>query len=216
MGKNLADYRRSYEHGELDETSVLESPFKQFEKWFDELETEGCVDEPNAMTVSTVDADGSPRSRVVLMKHFSEDGFIFFTNYHSAKGKAIAKNPNVCISFYWPPLERQVIVKGIVEKIDSQKSRDYFKIRPKKSQLGAVVSNQSQVVDSREQLEKAMKSLESKYADKDVPMPENWGGYLVRPKTFEFWQGRRSRLHDRVQYVLQEESKDWKIQRLAP
>jgi len=215
MQKDLSDYRKSYEKSELTETSIRENPMEQFQKWFHEVEASEGVDEPNAMTVSTIGLDGFPKSRVVLMKKFTFEGFIFYTNYRSEKGKAIAANPSVCLSFFWPNMERQVIIKGKAEKIAENLSDGYFESRPKGSQLGAVVSDQSQVVPSREHLEGKLKELEQEYEGKEVPRPDYWGGFLVRPVSIEFWQGRPNRLHDRIRYSLDEDF-DWKIERLAP
>ncbi|MFN3136414.1 MAG: pyridoxamine 5'-phosphate oxidase [Allomuricauda sp.] len=215
MQKDLSDYRKSYEKSELTETSIRENPMEQFQKWFHEVEASEGVDEPNAMTVSTIGLDGFPKSRVVLMKKFTFEGFIFYTNYRSEKGKAIAANPSVCLSFFWPNMERQVIIKGKAEKIAENLSDGYFESRPKGSQLGAVVSDQSEVVPSREHLEGKLKELEKEYEGKEVPRPEYWGGFLVRPVSIEFWQGRPNRLHDRIRYTLDEDF-DWKIERLAP
>ena len=215
MQKDLSDYRKSYEKSELTEASIKENPMEQFQKWFHEVEATDGVDEPNAMTVSTIGLDGFPKSRVVLMKRFTFEGFIFYTNYQSEKGRAIAANPSVCLSFFWPNLERQVIIKGKAEKIAENLSDGYFESRPKGSQLGAVVSDQSEVVPSREHLECKLKELEQEYEGKEVPRPEYWGGFLVRPISIEFWQGRPNRLHDRIRYTLQEDF-DWKIERLAP
>ncbi|NYJ28726.1 pyridoxamine 5'-phosphate oxidase [Allomuricauda sp. ARW1Y1] len=215
MQKDLSDYRKSYEKSELTETSIRENPMEQFQKWFHEVEASDGVDEPNAMTVSTIGLDGFPKSRVVLMKKFTFEGFIFYTNYRSEKGKAIAANPSVCLSFFWPNMERQVIIKGKAEKIAENLSDGYFESRPKGSQLGAVVSDQSQVVPSREHLEGKLKELEQEYEGKEVPRPDYWGGFLVRPVSIEFWQGRPNRLHDRIRYTLDEDF-DWKIERLAP
>ena len=215
MQKDLSDYRKSYEKSELTETSIRENPMEQFQKWFHEVEASEGVDEPNAMTVSTIGLDGFPKSRVVLMKKFTFEGFIFYTNYRSEKGKAIAANPSVCLSFFWPNMERQVIIKGKAEKIAENLSDGYFESRPKGSQLGAVVSDQSVVVPSREHLEGKLKELEQEYEGKEVPRPDYWGGFLVRPVSIEFWQGRPNRLHDRIRYTLDEDF-DWKIERLAP
>jgi pyridoxamine 5'-phosphate oxidase len=215
MQKDLSDYRKTYEKSELTEASIKENPMEQFQKWFHEVEATDGVDEPNAMTVSTIGLDGFPKSRVVLMKRFTFEGFIFYTNYQSEKGRAIAANPSVCLSFFWPNLERQVIIKGKAEKIAENLSDGYFESRPKGSQLGAVVSDQSEVVPSREHLEGKLKELEQEYEGKEVPRPDYWGGFLVRPISIEFWQGRPNRLHDRIRYTLQEDF-DWKIERLAP
>ncbi|KKL24317.1 hypothetical protein LCGC14_2416550, partial [marine sediment metagenome] len=156
-----------------------------------------------------------PKSRVVLLKKFSERGFIFYSNYESEKGRAIANNPHICLSFFWPNLERQVIIKGQVDKLSEQESDDYFKTRPKGSQLGALVSDQSSVIPSRNYLENKLKELEAAYSDKDIERPQHWGGYLVTPQFIEFWQGRPNRLHDRILYTLQKNS-TWNMQRLAP
>lgn len=215
MQKDLSNYRKSYEKSELTEGAIKENPQEQFQKWFYELEASEGVDEPNAMTISTIGLDGFPKSRVVLMKKFTFEGFIFYTNYQSEKGKAIAANPSVCLSFFWPNMERQVIIKGTAEKIAENLSDGYFESRPHGSQLGAVVSDQSEVVPSREYLEGKLQELEKKYDGTEVPRPEYWGGYLVRPISIEFWQGRPNRLHDRIRYSLQEDF-DWKIERLAP
>ena len=215
MQKDLSNYRKSYEKSELTEDSIKENPLEQFQKWFYEVEASDGVDEANAMTVSTIGLDGFPKSRVVLMKKYTHEGFIFYTNYNSEKGRAIAKNPSVCLSFFWPNMERQVIIKGTAEKIAENLSDGYFESRPLGSQLGAVVSDQSEVVPSREVLEKALKDLEKAYEGKEVERPTHWGGYLVRPISIEFWQGRPNRLHDRIRYTLQEDY-DWKIERLAP
>ena len=215
MQKDLSNYRKSYEKSELTEENVKENPLEQFQKWFHEVEASDGVDEPNAMTVSTIGLDGFPKSRVVLMKKFTFEGFIFYTNYQSEKGKAIGANPSVCLSFFWPNMERQVIVKGTAEKIAENLSDGYFESRPTGSQLGAIVSDQSEVVPSREYLEKELNNLERKYDGKEIQRPDYWGGYLVRPISIEFWQGRPNRLHDRIRYTLQEDF-DWKIERLAP
>ena len=169
----------------------------------------------NAMTISTIGLDGFPKNRVVLLKKYTHEGFIFFTNYESEKGKAIAKNPNVCISFFWPNLERQIIIKGMAEKIAENLSDGYFESRPKGSQYGAIVSDQSTVIPSRDYLEDKLKALESEYEGKEIKRPDFWGGFIVKPISMEFWQGRPNRLHDRIRYALQEDY-DWKIERLAP
>ncbi|HKL91611.1 pyridoxamine 5'-phosphate oxidase [Muricauda sp. NFXS6] len=215
MQKDLSNYRKSYEKSELTEEAIKENPLEQFQKWFYELEASEGVDEPNAMTVSTIGLDGFPKSRVVLMKKFTFEGFIFYTNYQSEKGRAIASNPSVCLSFFWPHMERQVIIKGKAEKIAENLSDGYFESRPHGSKLGAIVSDQSEVVPSREYLEGKLMALEQKFDGAEVPRPEYWGGYLVRPISMEFWQGRPNRLHDRIRYSLQEDF-DWKIERLAP
>jgi len=215
MQKNLGNYRKSYEKSSLTEDSIKENPLEQFQKWFYEVEATDGVDETNAMTISTIGLDGFPKNRVVLLKKYTHEGFIFYTNYNSEKGKAIAQNPAVCLSFFWPNMDRQVINKGTAEKVPENLSDGYFESRPVGSQLGAVVSNQSEVIGSREVLEKELEDLEKQYEGKSIERPEHWGGYLVRPISMEFWQGRPNRLHDRIRYTLQEDY-DWKIERLAP
>lgn len=211
---DLGSYRKSYEKSELLETAIDPNPMMQFQKWFYEVEEFGGVDEVNAMTVSSIGLDGFPKARVVLLKKYNEEGFIFYTNYESEKGKAILANPQVCLSFFWPSIERQVIIKGMAKKVNVQVSDNYFHSRPIGSQLGAMVSPQSQVIDSRDFLEKNLKNLEQQFEGKEIPRPEHWGGFLVEPVSIEFWQGRANRLHDRIRYTLNDF--DWKIERLAP
>ena len=211
---DLSNYRKSYEKSELLENTIPGDPIQLFHKWFYEAE-EQEKGEVNAMTVSSIGLDGFPKSRVVLLKKFNEEGFIFYTNYNSEKGKAILQHPNVCISFFWPILERQVIIKGIAEKTTAQVSDNYFDSRPEGSKLGAIVSNQSEVIPSREYLDEKLKNLETEVSGSEIKRPENWGGFLVRPISVEFWQGRANRLHDRIRYELQE-GYNWKIERLAP
>lgn len=208
---DLNNYRKSYERGVLLESEVEQDPMMQFKKWFYEVESFGGVEEVNAMTVSTIGLDGFPKSRVVLLKSYDEYGFVFYTNYDSEKGKAIEANPNVCISFFWPSLERQVIVKGKAYKVSEQQSINYFDSRPEGSRKGAIASPQSQVVKNYEELEKRLKDLDNTVVEK----PVNWGGYCIEPISIEFWQGRPNRLHDRIRYSLIDKM-DWKIERLAP
>jgi len=214
MQKDLGGYRKTYEKSELTEERISDNPMELFQKWFYETEASDGVEEPNAMTVSTIGLDGFPKSRVVLLKKYTHEGFIFYTNYDSEKGKAIANNSKVCVSFFWPFMERQIIIKGVAEKIPENLSDGYFESRPDGSKLGAIVSEQSAVIASREVLEGKLKELEKEYETKKILRPKNWGGYIVKPISMEFWQGRPNRLHDRIRFSL--ENIDWKIDRLAP
>lgn len=214
MENNLTDYRKSYDKYVLEETKLPIHPLELFEKWFDEVDKASGIEETNAMTVSCIGLDGFPKSRVVLLKKFSEAGFIFYTNYNSEKGKAIIKNPNVCISFFWPNLERQVIIKGVASKENEVESTAYFHSRPKGSQLGAWASDQSEIITGRKVLEKNLKLLEETYKDKAIPKPPHWGGFIIKPISIEFWQGRPNRLHDRILYT--NVSDNWQIDRLSP
>lgn len=213
--EDLSDYRKSYEKSALLETSIPEDPINLFHQWFHEVEDFGGIEEVNAMTVSTLGLDGFPKSRVVLLKKYSEEGFIFYTNYNSEKGKAITNNPNVCLSFFWHSLERQVIIKGIAEKTPTNISDGYFESRPDGSKFGAIVSNQSEVIPSRAFLEDKLKQLELDCQGKEILRPEFWGGFLIKPVEVEFWQGRPNRLHDRIRYQLQDDY-SWKTDRLSP
>ncbi len=212
---DLGNYRKSYEKSELLESTIPEDPINLFQKWFFETKEQGGVDEVNAMTVATIGLDGFPKSRVVLLKQYNEEGFIFYTNYESEKGKAISENPQICLSFFWHSLERQVIIKGIAEKVEENISDNYFASRPDGSKLGAVVSHQSEVIASRSVLENQLKQLENDYEGKEITRPDYWGGFLVRPVSVEFWQGRPNRLHDRIRYQLQDDF-SWTIDRLSP
>tara|TARA_R110002167_G_scaffold87924_3_gene237226 strand:- start:3523 stop:4170 length:648 start_codon:yes stop_codon:yes gene_type:complete len=215
MEKDLSNYRKSYEKNELLKKNVPENPMELFQKWFYEVDRFFPEDENNAMTISTIGLDGYPKSRVVLLKKYTFEGFIFYTNYNSEKGKAIAKNPNVCLSFFWHGAERQIIIKGKTEKIAENLSDGYFESRPRGSQLGAMVSNQSEVINNRNVLETKLLNFEKKFEGKEIPRPKFWGGYIVKPIEMEFWQGRPNRLHDRIRYTLQKDY-NWKTDRLSP
>lgn len=214
MQEDLGNYRKSYEKGGLDEAEMSENPLEVFRDWFLEADNHPSVEEPNAMTLSTLGTDGFPKGRVVLLKKFTHEGFIFYTNYHSEKGQSILAHPKVCASFFWPVLERQIIIKGQAEKIPENLSDGYFESRPRGSRLGAHASPQSSVVASRDFLETEMRTLEKKYEGKQVPRPAHWGGFIIKPTEIEFWQGRPNRLHDRIRYRL--EGWDWIKERLAP
>jgi pyridoxamine 5'-phosphate oxidase len=213
--KDLSNYRKSYEKSALLEYQIPEDPINLFHKWFYEAEDLNAAEEVNAMTLATIGLDGFPKSRVVLLKKFNEEGFIFYTNYNSEKGKAILQNPNVCLSFFWPTVERQIIIKGKAEKTTDNISDNYFASRPDGSKLGALVSPQSEIIPNRELLETNLIALEKEWEGKEIERPSHWGGFLVRPVEVEFWQGRPNRLHDRIRYQLQDNF-DWKIDRLAP
>ena len=215
MAKNLHNYRRSYEKGSLLKSNVDANPLQQFRTWFFEAKESNDIGEVNAMTLTTIGIDGFPKGRVVLLKKYDEYGFYFYTNYNSEKGKSIAENNKVSLSFFWPVLERQVIIKGTVAKTSETESKNYFDSRPIGSKLGAIVSDQSEVIVNREVLEKNLKALEEKYETANIEKPSNWGGYVVSPVSIEFWQGRPNRLHDRILYTL-DEAFNWNIDRLAP
>ena len=215
MKPKLADLRKSYEKGTLDLHHIDDDPLQLFQTWFDEAKETESIDEANAMSLTTLGVDGYPRARVVLLKDFSEEGFVFFTNYKSVKGKSLLKYPKVGLSFYWPSLERQIIVKGLAKKLFPEKSDQYFQSRPRGSQLGAHVSPQSEVIPDRKFLEDAQTSLEKKFKNSEIPRPPHWGGVLVSPHEIEFWQGRPNRLHDRISCYLVN-GVDWKVKRLAP
>jgi pyridoxamine 5'-phosphate oxidase len=215
MNNDLGNYRKSYDKGSLLESGISDNPLELFQKWFSEVDQHFPQDETNAMTLSTLGLDGFPKGRVVLLKKYTQQGFIFYTNYESEKGKSIIAHPRVSLSFHWAGAERQVIIKGKAEKIAADVSDGYFESRPRGSQLGAHASQQSTVVPNRQTLENQLKTLEEKFKNKSIPRPEFWGGFIVKPIEIEFWQGRANRLHDRIRYQLQSDL-NWKIERLSP
>jgi len=211
--KSLADIRKDYSLRELSEEKIDSDPFTEFGIWMDEA-LESQVNEPTAMTLSTAAADGRPSSRVVLLKGYDRDGFVFFTNYESRKGRELAANPYAAINFFWPELERQVNISGRTSKVSGEESDEYFKSRPFTSRVGAWASDQSEKIDSRAAIMIKAAKLLVKYAGGNVPRPPHWGGFRLAPDRFEFWQGRESRLHDRICFELNENS--WMISRLSP
>ena len=213
QSESLADLRREYARARLDEEDVSHDPIVEFARWFADAQA-AHVEEPNAMVLATATVDGSPSARVVLLKAFDERGFVFFTDYRSRKGSELEDNPRAALVLHWKELERQVRITGPVERTSIEDSEAYFRSRPIGSRLGAWVSHQSAVIPSRTALEAGLAEVEERFADGDVPLPPYWGGYRVRPETIEFWQGRESRLHDRIRYLRSREA--WRIERLAP
>jgi pyridoxamine 5'-phosphate oxidase len=214
MSNDFAHPRLSYERGALDTTGVDADPFKQFGAWFGEALAAELL-EPYAMTAATVGIDGQPSARIVLLRGWDERGFVFFTNYESQKGHEIAYTPRAALLFYWAPLERQIRIEGSVERLSALESDAYFAQRPRGHRLSAWASRQSSVVPDREHLEAQMRTYEATFPD-EVPRPDYWGGYRVKPKRFEFWQGRRNRVHDRIVYRRAIATDDWVLERLAP
>ena len=213
MQKDVASIRRDYQMASLDEAATSANPMDQFTHWWEDA-TISNIDEVNAFVLSTVDANRAPASRVVLLKGYTPEGFIFFTNYDSNKGKEITANPNVAMNFFWKELERQVRITGTIKKISAEESAEYFHSRPLGSQVGAWASPQSQVIPNRDFLEKNFTEQTEKYKEGNVPLPPHWGGSIVHPTQVEFWQGRSSRLHDRIRYSF--ENHQWTKVRLAP
>ena len=214
MDTSVANLRQDYTKAGLREIDLATDPFKQFKTWFDQA-LNAQLPEPNAMTLATSTIEGKPSARMVLLKDFSDRGFVFYTNYLSHKGQELATNPQAALVFWWAQLERQVRIEGKVCQVSPQESDQYFHSRPINSQLGAWVSNQSQIVNSREVLEQRQEELIVQYERQIIPRPPHWGGFRVVPTEIEFWQGRPSRLHDRLLYRLQEDNK-WLIERLSP
>jgi pyridoxamine 5'-phosphate oxidase len=214
METSVADLRKEYSYQGLSESEAHPNPFHQFKTWFDQARN-AQLPEPNAMTIATATLDGKPSARMVLLKDYDERGFVFYTNYASYKGQQLLQNPWGAIAFWWAELERQVRITGRVEKVSEAEADQYFNSRPKGSQLGAWASNQSQVIESREVLEQRLQQLKDEYENKAVMRPPHWGGFRVIPDEIEFWQGRPSRLHDRLLYQRSEDG-SWQIQRLSP
>lgn len=211
--QELQKLREEYSKYRLDEHSIPADPFAQFNTWLDDA-LKARLPEPNAMNLATVDADGKPHSRIVLLKEVTGEGFIFYTNYESVKGRNISHNPNVALCFLWLELERQVRIEGVAAQISREESLAYFNLRPRGSRLGALASDQSRVTAGRAELERKYERLEAEFAGKEIPMPKNWGGYQVVPVEIEFWQGRKSRLHDRIRY--RKTAGKWITERLEP
>ena len=212
----MEDLRKQYTLGGLSESDCDADPIEQFREWFEEMASHNPVDwfEPNAMTLATASADGQVSARIVLLKGFDQSGFVFYTNYESAKASELAQNPHAALVMYWPFMERQVRIEGPVQKVSREQSEKYFHMRPRGSQIGAVVSAQSKALVSREELEADVARLDKQFEGQTIPLPDHWGGYQVIPQRIEFWQGRANRLHDRISYARS--GAEWTRQRLAP
>ncbi|HXB44289.1 MAG TPA: pyridoxamine 5'-phosphate oxidase [Puia sp.] len=212
--KQQSSIRKEYKLEKLSEQEISQDPFQQFHKWWqDALQSE--IEELNAMTLATASGDGVPSARIVLLKDFDEKGFVFYTNYESFKGMQLLENPRACLVFFWKELQRQVRITGLVEKTSAETSDEYFNSRPEGSRIGAIASPQSRVIEDRNWLEQKDENVRKELKGKPITRPAHWGGYRVKPVTIEFWQGRPNRLHDRIQYSLQQDA-SWKIERLAP
>lgn len=211
---DLHNLRKDYQQDTLSENEVDKNPIAQFEKWMQETISSGIVIEPNAMTLVTATPDGKPSARVVLLKSFDKEGFVFYTNYESRKAMELTENPNACIVFDWHVMERQVRIDGVVKKVTAEESNNYFYSRPEGSQLGAWISPQSTFIEGRQELEDRKLKIESQFKTKEITRPPHWGGFVLEPHTIEFWQGRQSRLHDRLIYLKIKE--EWILRRLAP
>lgn len=214
MPEDISAIRKDYSKRSLSEKEVATDPFLQFESWWKEA-VAANIDEVNAMTLATASMDAVPSARIVLLKGFSKDGFIFFSNYDSYKGQQLAENPKACLVFFWKELQRQIRITGLVMKVTATESDKYFDSRPEDSRIGASISPQSQVIENREWLDSEFQKKKNEIVDKTIERPSNWGGYIVKPVIIEFWQGGSNRLHDRIQYTLQDDG-SWTIERLAP